>query len=1029
MKITMNDLIMAYRKAKVDMYYTPPYGSSFDIINYEQDLLHNLKMLKTKIIVGAEDHLTGVIVETLNSTQAENEDIDREFLGPWMLIPKSFDPGKVSDESFDPDKGAHTNNLIFSSPQHDWDRIKRNNRPKAEFRIMAWPSIDFQVLSALWLMKIGYKFDACLSDNTYGYRLRLTANKKYNTLSQGSFKKYYAPYCEWRDKAIKTMRDALDENKKIVALTADASSFYHSINPRFMLDQDFLRLADIDLSAEEYCLHSYFISSLIRWSLKTPLKSGLPVGIPASSVVANMALFEFDKTIKENVTPLYYGRYVDDIILVMEDGKNFHSTEDVWFWLSERFNNNLKISETNSFALFEPSYLAKNPIRFQNEKNKVFLLEGASGLALVNSIEHNIQARASEWRAMPRLPRSADDIAAKLIKALENNGEIADSLRKTDACTMCRSDFSIMLRDLEAYERDLSPTVWAIQRRSFLSAFERHILVPHKFFDLVRYLPRVVKLASACEEFDYIASMLNQIKTLCDDISNSCQLTINRGIENKSQPSPSLNSQQLCYRWRRYLHLSVAESIIAAFPVTFSNEGKLLWRKYGAAIRAFLNEANVPSAPERWTLTKIKKAHGSLFAYDLAYRPFRIKYLPKEIRGVQAVPTTISTVAKDVLNLNTNECVNRGLEIIADWANITNGIPSAFLFPTRPFNLGELYLLSDKIYEHPENEFEKVLLSQRGFSTELQLPKFVRKKDIIKGFLVPYETTNMSKRTIAVASWKTEVDSWVASITRSPDPHEHDRYNRLLVLINTVISHYRKTDYLVLPELAIPVRWFMHIAIKLQRRRISFITGVEYLHRKTGKVCNQVWASLLNDSLGFPSFVIYRQDKQRPALQEGLDLKRIAGLELEAESPWKRPLIIHHGDFYFALLICSELTNIQYRGSLRGKVDAVFVPEWNQDIETFNALVESSALDIHAYIIQCNNRLYGDSRIRAPYKDAWKRDLMRVRGGINDYCVVSEIDIHNLRQFQSWHISPDNPFKPVPDGFKISLNRKMMPSK
>ena len=52
-----------------------------------------------------------------------------------------------------------------------------------------------------------------------------------------------------------------------------------------------------------------------------------------------------------------------------------------------------------------------------------------------------------------------------------------------------------------------------------------------------------------------------------------------------------------------------------------------------------------------------------------------------------------------------------------------------------------------------------------------------------------------------------------------------------------------------------------------------------------------------------------------------------------------------------------------------------FVPH---DTDTFNALVESAALDIHAYIIQCNNRQYGDSRIRAPYKDRWKRDLLRV---------------------------------------------------
>ena len=89
--------------------------------------------------------------------------------------------------------------------------------------------------------------------------------------------------------------------------------------------------------------------------------------------------------------------------------------------------------------------------------------------------------------------------------------------------------------------------------------------------------------------------------------------------------------------------------------------------------------------------------------------------------------------------------------------------------------------------------------------------------------------------------------------------------------------------------------------------------------------------------------------------------------------------------------------------------------------------MESAALDIHAYVIQCNDRQYGDSRIRAPYKDSWKRDVLKVKGGITDYCVIGEIDIQALRRFQSSHRSPTGPFKPVPDGFKISKTRKILP--
>jgi hypothetical protein len=54
---------------------------------------------------------------------------------------------------------------------------------------------------------------------------------------------------------------------------------------------------------------------------------------------------------------------------------------------------------------------------------------------------------------------------------------------------------------------------------------------------------------------------------------------------------------------------------------------------------------------------------------------------------------------------------------------------------------------------------------------------------------------------------------------------------------------------------------------------------------------------------------------------------------------------------------------------------------------------------------------------------------VRIKGGKNDYFVVGKIDIQVLRQFQSSHHSPSEPFKPVPDGYKIDFNRIVLPKK
>lgn len=78
--------------------------------------------------------------------------------------------------------------------------------------------------------------------------------------------------------------------------------------------------------------------------------------------------------------------------------------------------------------------------------------------------------------------------------------------------------------------------------------------------------------------------------------------------------------------------------------------------------------------------------------------------------------------------------------------------------------------------------------------------------------------------------------------------------------------------------------------------------------------------------------------------------------------------------------------------------------------------------------IHFNHRQARDSRIRTAFKDGRKHDMLRVKGGVTDYCVIGEIDIQALRQFQSSHRSPGKPFNPVPDGFEIDFGRKVLPA-
>ena len=612
---SLHDLGLAYRKAKVDLYYSS--HTTLDAIeDYEECLHANLSALLEKLEGDDESWIT-----------------KPEFIGGWTLATKQVHiPGREQCRE------QYGNGLIFSTPTEQWDHVcaqlaesDKPQKPKAEFRVMSQCSLDFHVLSTLWMLEVGHLFDAKLNKCAYGNRLRRTHDGKgINPLSLGSFQPYLKPFRDWRDKGIGAMRTALEADKKIVALTADVSSFYHELNPGFMLDSTFVvDVMGLELTESQTKLHRLFIQALLAWAAATPLKKGLPVGLPASAVVANVALAELDRIVEQQLAPLYYGRYVDDILLVMENGASFRSAAELWEWVFARCSGKLGwVDPEHKQIGFQPTYLSDSQIRFANAKNKVFILAGESGKTLVDAIAHQIHERASEWRAMPRLPRLASHVGTDLLAATQSDGEAADNLRKADALTMRRAGFAIKLRDFEAYERDLHPDAWREHRRAFFRAVVQHVLVLPQFFDLAIYLPRVIRLATACEDFETLCKILRALEKLCIQLTEHCELGIKACPGDMVPPATEVMAI-----WQKQLYTTVRESISAAFPPRLSKDGQAAWQVYMADYRPNYALLCWPMSSRDFQAQQAR-----LFYFDLAHMPFRFIGLPKEMVAQRGIP-------------------------------------------------------------------------------------------------------------------------------------------------------------------------------------------------------------------------------------------------------------------------------------------------------------------------------------------------------------------------------------------------------
>lgn len=257
------------------------------------------------------------------------------------------------------------------------------------------------------------------------------------------------------------------------------------------------------------------------------------------------------------------------------------------------------------------------------------------------------------------------------------------------------------------------------------------------------------------------------------------------------------------------------------------------------------------------------------------------------------------------------------------------------------------------------------------------------------------------------------------------------RYQRIERLINQAIDAYPRPTHLLLPELSLPERWIDTVSRLLLDAGISLIAGLDYHIEPPNHIHSEAVLVLKDDRLGFPSSVQIRQAKYFPAAGEEEKLLRLFGMEWSNRlTSSKVKPVYNHAGFCFGVLVCSELQNIGHRQKFQGNVDCMMVLSWNQDLETFSALVESASLDVHAHIALVNNRRYGDSRVRTPSKEAYNRDACRLRGGQNEHVVVIELDIASLRAFQSrskrWP-REDDTYKPVPEGFAMARFRRTVP--
>jgi len=994
---SVKNLYLAYRKAKTEAFYENTHFHALAFTKFEQDLHRNLLRLHRRLTARTPDWSR-----------------DSAFIGDHAFLPKS-----VNTADWDKQIDGHFRAL---DPSNDWRQRFTDAGSKAEatLRLVIRPTVEFQIVSVLWILHVGHLFDAKIDAGlSFGSRLRrsmlATADDRIaapglNLTTPGLFAPYFTAYRDWRERGLQAMEDAVEGGKSILAITMDVEKFYHRVAPRFLLRSNFLEAVGLKLTPSEVQLTLFLLEAIETWYGGTPdahsrPQGAIPVGLSASKIIANVLLANFDRLVVDKLQPIYYGRYVDDIFLVMTAREGEHGARRVVTRIAEALAPMIKVrkngAEPESLELHLP-FAKDSELVFAGRKQKIFALSSAHGADLVHHIRDQIRQQSSEYRLLPALPSTGVAMASRALLATPSASLQADSLRKADVVSVRRLGFSLLLSDIETYAADLKPASWGKTRREFYKLVSRHVVTPVGFFDYFGYIPRVFGLMVSCGDFEEAANLIVELRHVADLLLVTTTLG-----DAESVPSFNLCMEQYA---QALLEASIRAATLAGGARLRPGLSKLL-----KGLRTLSPKVAVPR-----TSLSLQSVTKQVLLADWGRRSYK-EYWIQEQSSDEAGPRLPKAMEiKGQLRLSAikrfkGQAINLK---VPHWP--------ALAFPTRPLRIDEIGLVA------PE-----VLTNARLFRYAIKL---LRGAEVANhsslGFVDGFDNASIARFTvtgrprerirIAVASVQTTDAQWKAAVKGRQD-RSWARYEGFNDLLNRILKEPTRPDYIVMPELCMPLRWALRAARKLSANGVSLLVGVEYHRdRASRKIRNDCLVSLTTFWPGYVSSIVVLQPKFTPSHDERAGLKKVLRKDNQFYCPNgmdSKPTVYDHRGFFFAPLICSDLTNLSHRHVIRGEIDALFALEWNPDTKTFASMVEASANDLHAFVIQTNNRLFGDSRIRSPAAKDYERDVVQIKGGIADYYAIGEIDVAQLRLEQRRRV-PRPKFKPVPIGYVSSADRK-----
>ena len=1008
---------IAYKKLKASVYFDKTQLPLRDqLVTYEREEIESQLNTLVEKITGSESDWSAFVDEILSAVSA-------------FVFPKALEP--------------IPENMVILNSSSVPIRLE-----KPQFFIDL--PVNGHILGILWVLSVGRMLDKNCEDDTdgmyehsYGNRLKkklINSESGDITYSPYLFEPYFSQYESWRDRGLERAKERLNDKQDAVILTLDLKSFYYSVDLRATDFSGFMSLFE---NAEPWIMrvNEFVYRVLCRYSdIVRPVvndtefsienRTILPIGFFPSNILSNWVLTTFDNVIIEQWNPVYYGRYVDDIIIVDKVEKSSglykkarEKTEKSPLTADDVIDMFLRNGTTPILKIFseETDECGKKAITYevnpklfssqnchicvQNSKVKVFYFQSGATRALLHCFQTQIARNVSEFRMMPDMDRVLLSKDYSGIFNLKNSDSI-NKLRSVDGISINKFALS---KFLGKYRKVCE----LINDKKEENAFEKDLMVILDECTLIENY-------GTWERILELLVVNDRIKLL-----EQCSLRILSAIKRYEVPDTKVHTEGI----------HIKAGLLRVFRAALCRVSALTW---GVGIDNVIHnthEALLKCAEELDCTPEILKLFEPIRMQRdrLDYCSFRMvnKYvLPLSIDCMLNQLTTddhpnirLCELSEDlkILDLEWDKSDYRYYPYMftpqeISFALLCGGICSGTICdPMKQEEiLKHIYLHCNypnvkEDEDHILYELEEIHVSPIQVFDKTHHTIYVGKRD---------GSDYKDKLCVAIGNAELKLNNFRAALDRRPN-RSYQQYRNLSKILDAAIE--QKVDLLVLPENYLPMEWLPTVSRFCANNQIGLITGIEHvLFEGEDPFVYNLTAVILPYEHHEQKFAhVFYHSKTKFSPEER---RQIEGHHCTCQEGSDYQLFCWHG-IWFPVYCCFELASIQDRALFRSYADMVVAVEWNTDIPYFSSIMESMCRDLHCYCIQANSSGPGDSRILQPTKSELQ-DVIKTKGGKNPCILAADIDISALREFQmlDYSLQKDmGAFKPTPPDFNLKV--------